>query len=167
LKDPHSHGFYRFFVFEFIALLILYQILGWLRNPWEWNQIISWILLLISIPYLIIGVYLLRKLGKSAKVSLNSELNDTKNLFQFEKTTQLVTTGLYRYIRHPLYASLLFLGWGAFFKSIDQNSIVLIILITFFLLATAIADEHECIARFGKIYREYMKKTKRFIPLLF
>ena len=39
------------------------------------------------------------------------------SLYAFEKTSKLVTVGLYRYICHPLYSSLFFLGWGVFFKS--------------------------------------------------
>ena len=43
----------------------------------------------------------------------------------------------------------------------------LVQLATLFLIATARADEAECIPYFGQSYREYMKKTKMFIPLLF
>jgi protein-S-isoprenylcysteine O-methyltransferase Ste14 len=31
---------------------------------------------------------------------------------------------------------------------------------------TAIADERECVMKFGESYRTYMQKTKRFIPYL-
>ena len=34
----------------------------------------------------------------------------------FENTVKLVEVGLYRFIRHPMYASLLLLAWGAFLK---------------------------------------------------
>ncbi len=63
---------------------------------------------------------------------------------------------------HPSFSSM-----GAFFKSFNIVSIILIILTTIFLIATAIANEQECIARFGNSYRDYMKKTKRFIPFVF
>ncbi len=66
-----------------------------------------------------------------------------------------------------MYASLLFLGWGIYFK---QTSLVLFI-ITFasgiFLYLTAKADENECINYFGEEYESYMKNTKMFIPLIF
>jgi hypothetical protein len=42
--------------------------------------------------------------------------HDGAPLLYFEKTTQLVTTGVFKYIRHPLYSSLLLLAWGVFFK---------------------------------------------------
>jgi protein-S-isoprenylcysteine O-methyltransferase Ste14 len=38
---------------------------------------------------------------------------------------------------------------------------------TLFLIATAKADERECIRFFGVSYQEYMKRTKMFIPYIF
>jgi protein-S-isoprenylcysteine O-methyltransferase Ste14 len=49
-----------------------------------------------------------------------------------EKTTILVTTGAYRYIRHPLYSSLLFLAWGIFFKAPSWPGGLLALAATFF-----------------------------------
>jgi len=42
---------------------------------------------------------------------------DNKALYQFEKTSELIDTGIFKYIRHPLYSSLLFLTWGIFLKN--------------------------------------------------
>jgi protein-S-isoprenylcysteine O-methyltransferase Ste14 len=38
---------------------------------------------------------------------------------------------------------------------------------TVFLYLTALFDEKECIDYFGTAYREYMKRSKMFIPFLF
>jgi len=84
----------------------------------------------------------------------------------FEKTTTLVTTGIYHYIRHPLYSSLLLLSWGAFFKSPTLLAGDLAAAASLCLYLTARADEVECLRFFGERYREYMKTTKRFIPFL-
>lgn len=35
-----------------------------------------------------------------------------------------------------------------------------------FLYLTALFDEKECVKYFGNRYREYMKRTKRFIPFI-
>jgi protein-S-isoprenylcysteine O-methyltransferase Ste14 len=43
----------------------------------------------------------------------------------------------------------------------------LVVAATVFLSLTARADEAECIKFFGTAYEDYMKKTKRFIPILF
>ena len=32
---PQSHGFYRFFAWEFIAALLALNLLVWFRNPWS------------------------------------------------------------------------------------------------------------------------------------
>ena len=85
----------------------------------------------------------------------------------FEKTTSLVTTGIYHYIRHPLYSSLLLLTWGVFFKSPAWLAGSLALVASFCLFLTALADENECIQYFGESYREYMRQTKRFIPFIF
>ena len=92
---------------------------------------------------------------------------DDASLLAFEKTSQLVTTGIYRYIRHPLYSSLLLLTWGIFFKAPGLLGILLTLVSTTFLFATAVADEGECIRYFGDEYRDYKRRSKRFIPFLF
>lgn len=84
-----------------------------------------------------------------------------------EKTNKLITIGAYRYIRHPLYSSLLFLAWGVFFKHISGFSICLVLIGTFFLVVTAKVEEIENIEFFGNTYRGYMKQTKMFVPYLF
>jgi protein-S-isoprenylcysteine O-methyltransferase Ste14 len=96
----------------------------------------------------------------------DSERKDS-SLFGIEKTTKLVTVGVYRYIRHPAYSSLLFLGWGAFFKQPSLLGYSLAVLITFFLTMTARMEEKENITYFGEAYKDYMKKTKMFIPFVF
>ncbi|MEJ2737690.1 MAG: isoprenylcysteine carboxylmethyltransferase family protein, partial [Anaerolineae bacterium] len=88
-------------------------------------------------------------------------------LIEFEKTTRLVTVGAYRYIRHPLYSSLLFLAWGIFFKDPSWIGGLLVLAATLLLLVTARAEEAENVRFFGQAYEAYMGQTKRFIPYLF
>ena len=88
-------------------------------------------------------------------------------LVGLERTTMLVTAGAYRYIRHPLYSSLLFLAWGAFFKAPSWIGGLLAAAATLFLVATARVEEAENAAFFGPAYEAYSKGTKMFIPFLF
>ena len=162
LRSLRSHGFYRFFAWEFILALFLINEKFWFRDPFVWHQITSWILLFVALVPLAFGVQALRARGKPVA---NRE-NDP-SLLAFEKTTQLVTSGVYKYIRHPLYSSLLLLAWGIFFKLPSLVGGGLVIVATIFLVATAKADESECTQFFGAEYQEYMKQTKRFIPFLF
>jgi len=162
LRKPRSHGYYRFFAWECILLLFVANKNYWFKNPFTWYQIIAWILLFASLIPLGFGFHLLRMRGKPT-----TQREGDESLLAFEKTTSLVTTGIYKYIRHPLYSSLLFLAWGIFFKLPSLTGIALTAVATAFLFATARADEAECIQFFGPQYIDYIKRTKMFIPKVF
>lgn len=162
LRKPGSHGFHRFFAWEAILALFFLNVDSWFQNPFSWHQIISWILLFASFVPLITGVRELRGRGRPEEQRATDS-----TLLAFEKTTRLVTTGIYRYIRHPLYSSLLLLAWGIFFKLPSFPGFILSAIATTFLILTARADESECIKYFGEIYRDYMSHTNLFIPFLF
>jgi len=85
----------------------------------------------------------------------------------FENTTTLVLRGAYKYIRHPLYASLLLLGWGTFFKDPSLLGGSLALVVSVFLIGTARVEEAENLQKFGPDYAHYMKSTRMFIPFLF
>jgi len=161
LRDFRSHGFYRFFAFEAILILILLNVDYWFLEPFSIYQLVSWPLLIICTYLVIHGALLLRSGGKP------DERRTDPSLMSIEKTTELVTEGAYRYIRHPLYSSLLFLAWGAFFKHPSRAGISLAVIATFFLAMTAKIEEVENIRFFGDEYRQYMKRTKMFVPFLF
>ncbi len=82
----------------------------------------------------------------------------------FENTVHVVKNGLYKYVRHPMYSSLLFLGWGAFFKHITLLTFLLVVLVSVLLIVVAKVEERENVRFFGEVYREYMQQTKMFIP---
>ncbi len=162
LRAPRSHGFYRFFAWEFIVALFLLNVEVWFDDPFSWHQIIAWVLLFACIVPLVLGVRSLVSRGKPV-----AHREAEPQLLAFEKTSTLVTSGIYKYIRHPLYSSLLFLAWGIFFKDPSWLGGLLSLATAFFLVATAKADETECIRFFGSSYQTYMTQTKRFVPFLF
>jgi protein-S-isoprenylcysteine O-methyltransferase Ste14 len=162
LRAPHSHGFYRFFSWEFIVALFILNVDVWFRAPSSLYQLISWVLLTICIVPLVFGIRSLVARGKPVK-----HREAEPQLLAFEKTSTLVTTGIYHYIRHPLYSSLLLLTWGIFFKAPAWLGGSLALASTLFLLATARADEAECVRFFGPAYQAYMNRTKRFVPFVF
>jgi len=162
LRAPRSHGSYRFFAWEFIVALFLLNIDVWFQNPFSWYQLVSWFLLLVCLVPLAFGIYALTSHGHPVE---HREMEP--QLLAFEKTSTLVTSGIYHYIRHPLYSSLLFLTWGIFFKALTWPGLVLALAATLLLFATARADEAECLRFFGAPYQVYMKRSKRFVPFLF
>lgn len=160
LFKVRSHGFYRFFSWECIAWLLASNYRFWFENAFSIRQIVSWIFLFLGAYLVIAGVIWLKKAGKPAKT------REEEALFEFEKTSELVDTGIFKYIRHPLYSSLIFLTWGIFLKNPTTQLFIVSVLSTAFLYLTAIFDEKECIQYFGDMYLGYMKYTKRFIPFL-
>ncbi len=161
LPQVTAHGFYRFFAWEAILALILLNLEHWIADPFSLRQIISWLCLIASIFLLIHGFSLLRLMGRP------DDHRPNEGLYAVEKTTRLVTQGAYRWIRHPLYSSLLFLAWGTFLKWISWPGLLLVATATVFLLLTARAEEVENRKFFGSAYDEYQKHTRMFIPYFF
>ena len=158
LRHPGSHGFYRFFAWEGILALIVLNRLPWGEQPFSAHQIASWLLMSLSVYLVIRGQQALRSHGAASAGRAEG------GLYEFEKTTTLVTNGIFKYIRHPMYASLLALAWGAYFQAPSGVGTIVVALTGTFLLLTAKADERECLAYFGTAYAEYMKTTRGFIP---
>jgi len=122
---------------------------------------LSWVLLLGSFFLIIYTIWTFRAHG-----SIDPGIEDVGRL-AYEKTTRLVTQGPYRFIRHPMYASLFYLAWGVFLKQINLLSTLLALIVSLTLLLTAVYEERENQKIFGEEYIEYMKRTKRFIPFVF
>jgi len=79
----------------------------------------------------------------------------------------LVTSGIYRYIRHPMYASQLVAAVAQVL--LLQNWIAgltgLVVFILFYTLRIG-AEEKMMLETFGEQYRQYMQNTGRIIPKL-
>ena len=99
-----------------------------------------------------------------AHVDLKSNWSPTLEIF---KGHTLVTSGIYKHIRHPMYASqwiwviaqiLLLWNWVA-------GPLDLLFFIPFYILRVH-AEEKMMLDTFGDQYREYMKKTGGVIPRL-
>jgi protein-S-isoprenylcysteine O-methyltransferase Ste14 len=152
LKEKRYHGIPRFFVFEGLLLLGILQADVWFDQPFLPRQTGSWILFIASMYYAAFGIYIYLKITKPGS--------------NFENTSKLVTVGLYRFIRHPMYASLLFLGWGMMLKEINPTTVNITGILSIAVYLTCKVEEREMIARFGEEYKDYIKKTRMWIPWL-
>jgi protein-S-isoprenylcysteine O-methyltransferase Ste14 len=152
IKYKRYHGIARFFAFESVFILVIMNIKVWFINPFSPLQVISWILLWLSLYVVITGYRLLKNKG-------NPDTN-------FENTSVLVKSGIYGYIRHPLYLSVFMLGTGVMLKDPEPVQLVLGVINFIAIWFTARIEEKEMIAKFGDAYRAYMKETKMFIPFI-
>lgn len=152
IRYRRYHGIARFFAFESVFILLILNYRVWFRDPFSVMQIISWILLVLSAWIVISGYLTLKRKGKP-------EIN-------FENTSVVVKSGLYRFIRHPLYLSIGLFGIGVMLKEPGKIQLLLVLFIVIAIWLTAKIEEKEMIAKFGNEYREYMKETKMFIPFV-
>lgn len=161
ITQPRSHGFSRFFAVECIFGLIWINLPVWGDDPLAVpSQLLARVLLVVSIWLPLHAVRRLRRIGQPS-----SERNDT-TLIGFEKTTRLVTTGAFRYIRHPMYTALLCLAWGVFLQRFTWLGLLLALASTVLIFITAGREEKECLQHFGDAYRDYMRRTRRFVPFV-
>jgi protein-S-isoprenylcysteine O-methyltransferase Ste14 len=152
IKYKRYHGIVRFFAFESVYILVLLNIKVWFVNPFSPAQLVSWILLILSIYVVVTGYTQLKHKGKPDS--------------NFENTSVLVKSGIYKYIRHPLYLSIFLLGTGIVLKDPGKFQIILGIVNLIAVYFTARIEENEMIAKFGDDYRSYMTETKMFIPFI-
>ena len=152
VKHNRKHGITRFFAFESIFILGLLNYRIWFFNPLSLFQIISWICLILSAYAAITGYFLLKRKGKPSS--------------NFENTSVLVNSGIYKYIRHPMYLSLFLLGAGITIKDPQPFQLALNSVNLVAVCLTAQIEENEMITKFGDDYRSYMNKNKMFVPYL-
>jgi protein-S-isoprenylcysteine O-methyltransferase Ste14 len=152
------HHFYRLF-FNFIAVVSFVPVifLTWklesmalytIRNPWVYLTI------LIQLTASIAIVLVVGDTGGSSFIGLSQLMNGP------EKRRGLVTSGLYRYVRHPLYTLGLIILW--LIPVMNTNILALNIGLTIYVYIGAKLEE----AKLKLEYPEYAEYQKR-IPMLF
>jgi len=85
----------------------------------------------------------------------------------FKEDQDLVTTGPYRIVRHPIYTSLIvmFIGTFLYYGSV-LIAIIFVIAAIAFILRTR-KEEAIMTRLFGEKYTDYMKRTCRLIPFVY
>jgi protein-S-isoprenylcysteine O-methyltransferase Ste14 len=83
------------------------------------------------------------------------------------KQAKLITSGPYHWVRHPLYV----VGLATFgsIGMIAANWFIMscVVLAFILLVIRTYSEEEHLIANFGDEYRDYMKRTGRFLPKIF
>ncbi len=101
-------------------------------------------------------------------VLLIALLQLNKNLSPFpspKKDSELVKTGLFKYIRHPIYCGIL-IGFSGFSLYTSSGFRVIISLCLYILFEIKSHYEEELLVKRYKDYKEYIKRTGRFFPKL-
>ncbi|HMU92527.1 MAG TPA: isoprenylcysteine carboxylmethyltransferase family protein [Anaerolineales bacterium] len=85
-----------------------------------------------------------------------------RQLFEKETTGALVTRGMYRIVRHPLYTFGLLFIWLT--STMTQNSLTVYCGATLYILIGTYFEERKLLLDFGEAYAEYQRKTPMLIP---
>jgi protein-S-isoprenylcysteine O-methyltransferase Ste14 len=85
-----------------------------------------------------------------------------RQVFEGERRSALVTEGLYKYVRHPLYTAGLLMIWLAPAASI--NSLTVFLGLTAYILLGAWFEERKLLREFGEAYAEYQMRTPMLFP---
>ena len=123
----------------------------------------------LDLPFAIRLTVFLAIAGIGGAIALAGDLafkraKTTLNPFRPQNTTALVTSGIYRYTRNPMYLgmTLVLLGWTAFLCSAWAlpGAIAFVLYLNRFQIAP---EERILSAKFGAAYAEYMAKTGRWL----
>ncbi len=144
------------------GLALVLSVVAYVLNPrWmKWSSLdlpasLRWTGAGIGTATLPLSYWVFSSIGKNITSSVNTR-----------EDHNLVTSGPYRWVRHPLYS----VGTTFFFSLsmlIANWFTALASLLGLMLLVVRLPKEEEkLIERFGDEYREYMKRTGRFLPRL-
>lgn len=137
-----------------LACLLGMMALYWLF-PIQW--ISSWGLFIIGLVFIILGLVIAFGAEKQFRQSGTS-------VDHLGMASQLVTDGWFKYSRNPMYLSFVFMLIGAWLLLGSLSSLLGIL--AFVLLTEQryiLSEEKRLAAAFGKDYRSYLKRTRRWI----
>ena len=145
-----------------LGLIAILPLFGYLINPdwvvWARFTAPDWLRWLAVLPAVSAVPFL-----AWVFITIGNNISPTQATRQNHK---LITAGPYRYIRHPLYtgATVFFLALTVI-TTLWWLSVTALLPLTILLFRTSI-EETRLIETFGDDYRNYMKRTGRFLPKL-
>lgn len=92
------------------------------------------------------------------------ELSGAGVFFVSKRTQNLIQTGLFKYVRHPLYAATLIFIWSVFLWQPYFNNLLSCICITVYTIVGISFEERKLLNDFGDTYVQYKLKTPMLLP---
>jgi len=124
--------------------------------------------LLITISYCLAYIFIITGFVFSIIALHNLGQNWTAMfLYRIKKEQQLITVGIYKYLRHPIYSAVLLELTGYQLLVNSYLSFIFLPLIYFFFLHQIHLEEKLLIKKYGQKYQNYRQKTKSILPFIF
>jgi protein-S-isoprenylcysteine O-methyltransferase Ste14 len=127
--------------------------------PWSKVELPEWAVFAgaaLGVVSLLLLSWVHRHLGRNFSTTLHIREDHT-----------LITTGPYRYVRHPMYAA--FILWATSFFLLSGEPVLTGFFMISFLIVMIVRtprEEAQLVSVFGNEYREYIRRTGRFLPRL-
>jgi protein-S-isoprenylcysteine O-methyltransferase Ste14 len=158
--DRRQEGAFILATLRPIGLVTLLAIIGFLAAPTS----VAWAAMPLPAALRWAGVALL-PMGGALIVwtvsTLGPNLTDT---VVTRRDHTLVTSGPYRFVRHPFYDSVACLIVGSGLVSANAVALFGGLLVVTLLVVRTRREEDRLVARFGEAYAGYMRRTGRFVP---
>ncbi|MDI6886276.1 MAG: isoprenylcysteine carboxylmethyltransferase family protein [archaeon] len=140
------------------------------NKPDRKRNTVMWIIWLLGFGY---SFFLPLKMGTiwfymGLPLALVGVLTYTLVIVTFATTPldkEPMTTGLYRYSRHPMYVTTFVLFSGVSITSASWLFLLFSVVYTVLSVVHAITEERSCLEKYGDAYREYISRTPRWIGL--
>lgn len=132
--------------FTFIGLIFAFG------NSFHSNPFYISLIILASLP------------GLSGILQMNWRINIPPDV---GVNSKLIQTGIYKYIRHPMYFSVLSVCLISVLSDISILRILFFVILFFTVLLKLSYEEHLLTKAFGEKYIAYQKTSKKIIPFIF
>jgi protein-S-isoprenylcysteine O-methyltransferase Ste14 len=114
---------------------------------------VRWLAATLAFVDLYLTMICWRRMGRDWRMGIDP--NEKNNL---------IVTGPYAYVRHPIYALQIVLVWLTYLAVPSHGLLLVAGLQTFFLTWEAIREERHLVSMHGQTYTDYQRTTGRFIP---
>ena len=148
-------------VIIWITFCWLYGLNRWTGQIWlptdvaSWWPIVSFFAAFLALDATVLTFICWRKMGRSWRIGIDPN-----------EKTELVVTGPYRYVRHPIYALSVAIGLCAIVAVPSVPVLIVAGIHVLFLQIEARREESYLIKVQGKVYEDYRQRVGRFIPRL-
>ncbi|HEX9029780.1 MAG TPA: isoprenylcysteine carboxylmethyltransferase family protein [Anaerolineales bacterium] len=157
---PTADRYYRlaFNIFGFISLIPVLALPVLLPDRRLYSIPFPW-----DLPLLALQAAALIGLAVGVKETGAWSFLGLEQLFEEQPSkSTLVTSGLYRWVRHPLYSAGMVFIWASPVMTRDMLSLFLGL--TAYLIVGALFEERKLLREYGSVYATYRDQTPMFIP---
>jgi protein-S-isoprenylcysteine O-methyltransferase Ste14 len=157
-KDSSRH---RWTILWIVVLLVLLSRFVFHKNlfiftPYAHNSFLQ----LCGVALVVVGLVI-------AIVARRTLADNWSSNIELKKNHELITTGIYKYVRHPIYTGMTFMGIGSALGLQSIYTALFFIAMETFLIFKMKKEEKLLQKHFPKEYSEYMRKTKSLIPFIY